>query len=310
VGRESVDVKIRNLTILVVLLPLLAAAPVFLLMFFLPKFVWAGVVGGLFLAGIGIFFVRDGIVKLADEMKGEIEQAELAHDQLSQMQKNLFRDIDTLSKNGTAIDAAKYSDEFGEVVQKINAIISSQANIDAAVVMSLKNLESGDLKISPVLGRTEIGAATDDLRKKIENIHREHQSALASAETAKKDAEIARIEVATARRETAIAREDATIARREASTANTDAANARREAAAAERRAERFRPAGVAGATKPMPARTTYSPLSPPAASARDDIRSTRRFSTPGATVPSLKSTKIVAPSGAHEYDRKDYGKY
>ncbi|MCL2357092.1 MAG: hypothetical protein FWC70_08050 [Defluviitaleaceae bacterium] len=231
------------------------------------------------------------------DISDELGQIELALSQLAQVQKAIIRDIDAISRSGTLIDENNYSGEFRETARKINAMVAAHADADAAVLESLKSIESGDAKGRVSLGRTETAAVIEELRKKTELLVREHQSALSAAESAKKEAESSREDAAAARREAVAAQDDAVTARREASSAATDAANARREAAAAERRAERLRPPVVAGATKPIIQRTA-------------PVSNVPRLAFRDAATPALKSTKITVPSGAHEYERKDYGKY
>jgi len=266
-------------------------------------------------------------INLQTGVSDEIGQVESALSQLSQIQKNLSKDIEAFAKRhaqgdmANLIDENNYNGDYRELVKRINNTVSSYTDLISAISEAINALAIGDLKSHSLPPRSEVGNALEDLRRKFETMNRELQNSLSAAEAAKKETEVARDEIASARKDAAFAREDASSARRDADTARREADTAKRDADTARRDAQRatgqFKPAApTASATRPAvtprsaitprPAVTTRTetPKPPPTAPAS----SARKLNSNDAA-PSLKA-KIIAPSGAHEYDRKDYGKY
>ncbi|MCL2225964.1 MAG: hypothetical protein FWB96_13430 [Defluviitaleaceae bacterium] len=250
--------------------------------------------------------------RLRTDVFSELGQIEGALAQLSEVQTGLAKDIDKFTRaysqgnSAAAIDEKLYSGNYREIIRGINSAVSGLEKSSENTANTAKALVRGEYRATYNSGRkTEADNALEELRKKMETINGELQDAQKALALAKNEAD-------DAKREVTSARQDLSRTRDELSAANAEVAAAKREVAAARRgdsgRATSApRPAispmqraTTAPPPRPMPPRpTTPSPASQPLSSlcANDDQGS-------------AKSVKITAPSGAHEYDRKDYGKY
>jgi len=220
--------------------------------------------------------------RLRTDSPNELGQIENALAQLSEAHKNLLKDIDTLKNTVSGFEKSA----------------ESTANI-------AKALSSGDYKASFSTGiKTETDNALEELRKKLETLNREFSDAQKAIEIAKKDAAVARDEAADAKREIVSVREENTKARSELSAANAEAAAAKRDAATARREADR-----LTAQLKPGTAvqRSTFT-ASKPATTVTPSA--TKLRSHDSAPPTALRTGKVVAPSGAHIYDSKDFGKF
>ncbi|MCL1882765.1 MAG: HAMP domain-containing protein [Defluviitaleaceae bacterium] len=257
--------------------------------------------------------------QLRTDSPDELGQIEGALAQLILVQRGLAKDIDALVKRSATgdtailIDEKIYGGEFRDLVRKINSSVTGNAALISSISNAIKTLSSGDMKTHSMALKSEAGIALEELRKKLETMNRDLTTAISEAEIAKKDAVKAREEAADARRDITFAREEASAARREISAANAEAAAARREADNARREAQRTQLRPI---TSPMSARQTPASAIPKPASrptspqppSRPDPDAPRLVSYDSS--PGPKSVKIIAPSAAHEYDKRDYGKY
>jgi len=260
----------------------------------------------------------------------EIGQVEGAFAQLLLVQREFFKDIDSFVKRHNAgeagaINESNYGGDYRNMIMGINGIVSNYRNAETALTTAINALVDGDLSAKNSYGKkSEAELALEGLRKKLETLTRDLQAATSVAEASTRDATVASEQAEKIKQELVQAREETATARREASAANSSATAAKREADTARREADRAnsqlktmtsrttmpaRPMAGLGGALPAPAAGMTPPKTPGtaiiSAPAAPKLRSGDHSS-----VPTIKSVKIVAPSGAHEYDRKDMGKF
>jgi septal ring factor EnvC (AmiA/AmiB activator) len=209
--------------------------------------------------------------------------------QLSEIQSGLIRDVGAfanahaLGNSNAVIEENAYRGNYRELVTAVSTIVSAFEK-----------------------GKVESAREIDELRKKIDAIARELQQAQNDLVQAKNETDATKEAVEAAKQETVHVREEAANMRSELATANTEAASAKRDAATARRESDRLA-AQLKAATLPRP---SIAPPQRPSAAPATPPPSTRLRSHDSAPSGSLKSAKVAAPSGAYEYDRKDYGKF
>lgn len=253
--------------------------------------------------------------QLRTDAPDEIGQIEGALAQLALVQRGFAKDVSDFVRrhsqgdSAARIDEKLYAGNYVEMITGINATVSGLANSVATAANTAKALADGDLKASFSSGRkSEADIALEELRKKLEVQVRELSEVQAAAVLARDVAAAAKQEVEIAKREAANAREDTTAAKREASAASAEAAAAKRDSATARREAERA-VSQLKSATAIVPRMGKVTPASTLATRPLDPSVPRLR-SHDSAPAPALKSVKVAAPSGAHEYDRRDFGKY
>lgn len=227
--------------------------------------------------------------------------------QLVAVQKDFAKDIDAFARgqmlgDGNLLDEKKYAGCYRDMILGINKAAEKHIDSAATIESAIKSLANGE--------SVRVPAVLEDLRKKIDEMNRELQVANSAAESAKNDAEKAREEAASVKRELVTVREAESAARREASAAANEAAAARREASTARREADRattLRPPTTTTTPRAVPPR----PMVAPAPSVpRPSVAVEKLPSHNSSPAPAIKSLKIEAPCGAHEYDSKDFGKF
>ncbi|MCL1844157.1 MAG: hypothetical protein FWF79_10125 [Defluviitaleaceae bacterium] len=251
----------------------------------------------------------------------EFGQIEVALAQLSMVQAGLIKDVNTLVKHhaqgntDALIDEKPYAGDYRALVTGINSMVSDYANSLFAIAEVAKSFSDGELKVrfSPLSGKkSEVNKAIENLRQSIETMSREKQTAQASANSAKDEAENLNRQLVAAREDAAYARRDASEARHAASAAEREASTAKREADRAKeearKAAERLKTATAPIVQRPV---TQAMPKPEPAPSVPQNKPTYPKLTShTSAPAPAIKSVKVVAPSGAYEYDSKDLGKF
>jgi uncharacterized phage infection (PIP) family protein YhgE len=313
-NRPTIEYKMKRLAVNAVVLTLVAAAASFAGLFLftdLPLNVLSIGFGiAAVIAVIGYFILNSAADTWANETKNEVShlaatasafavgnfsanlrsdsatelgQIEGALAQLSKTQKSLTKDVESLARRGdTLIDDKAYSGTYQDMAKVINSIVTSHTESINAIARAMNALANGNLA-AVNLQKSEAANAYSELRRKIETMSRELQTAVTNAEKAKAEIQTAREQTEAARYEASKAKEEANEARREVSAVNSELNMLRRESNRTPMRTTGARPA---------------VPSSPSRVSSQSD--------SPAA----IKSVKVDAPSGSHEYDRRDYGKY
>jgi exonuclease VII small subunit len=252
---------------------------------------------------------------LRTEGADELGQIEGAMAQLLLVQKELTKDIENFARrqsNGeitSLIDDKPYAGSYREMVKNINSIAAAHATEAASLEEAVNMLEHGDFK-----GRMP-SKQLDNLRLHLEKMSREVEAAQTAEVAAKNELTKTKEDLANAKRDADSARTEASMARSDAATAERELTTARREAERAKGEAarlnDRLKTTGIATpgtrtAMSPLPAgtptalKTMYNSPTP----------SPRPRSILDGAPSAIKSVKINAPSGAHVYDRKDFGKF
>lgn len=214
----------------------------------------------------------------ADEL-GQIEGA-LA--QIAQVNKGLAKDIDAFAKRHTQgdtfglIDEKHYVGEYRDLILAINNTVSR---------LEMKSLDASN--------------ELESLRKNLDALQLEFKASVAATEAAREETSLARRDIATANAEAAAAKREASFAKRE-----SERAAAQLKSASASRLSKVSPPASktmTVDLQKPQTKLETSILLKPPVP------KLTRHDS---ASAPFIRVTKSHVPSGAHEYDSKDFGKF
>ncbi|MCL2456432.1 MAG: hypothetical protein FWD19_02645 [Defluviitaleaceae bacterium] len=234
------------------------------------------------------------------DSKTELGQIEAALSQFSAAQKNFTNEIESFTRNENfiLIDEKKYSGNYRETVKGINAMATNHAEISAAIAAAMKALANENSYGANFSYKNEIGNAFSDLRKKFEAMNRDLRDAVSAAEKAQ-------AEIVFAREQTEAAKKDAAKSREEANEARHKAATAQREA---DRANSQLRSASPL--KKPVPIAPRPAPAPTPAIRTASAPTAPTKLAGANDSPTVIKSVKISAPSGAHEYDRRDYGKY
>ncbi|MCL2047094.1 MAG: hypothetical protein FWG87_00060 [Defluviitaleaceae bacterium] len=264
------------------------------------------------------------------DSSSELGQIGEALAQLMTVQRALTKDMEALSRrgldNGELVDERQYSGNYRDMVKGVNSLVTDCTAAAATITEALRALAKDDFSLPYSYKFAEAGTAVQELRKKLEAMGRELRDAASVAEKASAEAEEARTQLRTAREEAEKAREEANNARHEATTARNEAATARREAERAARgrivadvspRTSFFKPKAVVSQVSQVSQserptlRAVASGVKKADSVKKDDgakkIDSAKK--TDG-TAPVIKSIKVSAPSSAHIYDSRDFGKY
>jgi methyl-accepting chemotaxis protein len=263
---------------------------------------------------------------LRTDAADELGQIEGALAQMAVVQKELTKDVENFTKrhingeNSGIIDDKQYAGEYRDMVRNLNSMASAYSKTAISIEDTIKALENGEFS-----GRMA-SRQFDVLRANMEKMSREIQNAQSAEASLTSELEKSKEELANAKRDIENLRMEASTARSEANNAEREASNSRREADRAKSEVARLndRLKSTVGTTPGM--RTSMSPTNtaatatkttPPAA-ATAPLKT--MFNTPspppkqrrfdGVTPANVKSVKINAPSGAHVYDRRDFGKF
>lgn len=181
-------------------------------------------------------------------------------------------------------DAMRLDEDIAQLTRERQKLCE---NIDAL------HVELEQIKADETSLKTSSKATIDELRAELETANRELNAVQKAVEIAKAEADAAKAETANAREEISKLRSEVTDAQAEARASEREAGVARREA---ERLQARLNSATKIQQSSFMPAAVKKPSVTSPA--------STTRFA------PTPPARKIVAPSGAHVYDSKDFGKF